>query len=134
MRHIAEGTTNIPKLPADGTVSDECLNFLRECLQRDPLQRPGAKELLAHPWFTLGFGKEGSGEILELKRGEGEDDDSDSDSEDSACESDEDDGYIDIDVSGMYISQQFAKGGVAVTTNEGADSFSSEANSSGGSM
>eukprot|EP00775_Hariotina_reticulata_P010657 gene10657-10816_t len=41
-----------PPLPAPGTVSELCRDFLAACLQRDPTQRPPASVLLHHPWIT----------------------------------------------------------------------------------
>lgn len=49
MFHIAD-TDDVPKLP-DG-FSEEGVDFLRLCFDRDPRSRPSAADLLQHPWIT----------------------------------------------------------------------------------
>lgn len=38
--------------PAFEAASPECIDFLTQCLQYDPLQRPTAEQALRHPWFA----------------------------------------------------------------------------------
>lgn len=33
--------------------SDGLLDFLRQCLRKEPTRRPGANELLRHPWVSI---------------------------------------------------------------------------------
>lgn len=41
----------LPPLPDTLQLSDECVDFLRLCLQLRPTERPSAAALLQHPWF-----------------------------------------------------------------------------------
>lgn len=34
-------------------MSDECVDFIKKALQRDPADRSTAKELIKHPWITI---------------------------------------------------------------------------------
>ena len=38
-------------LPAPGACSEEFRDFVRQCMQKDPLQRPSAEGLLSHPFI-----------------------------------------------------------------------------------
>ena len=38
-------------LPAPGACSEEFREFVRQCMQKDPLQRPSAEGLLSHPFI-----------------------------------------------------------------------------------
>lgn len=47
---IAGNTT--PTLPDKPTYSDEARDFIKQCLIRDPEERPSCADLLKHPWFA----------------------------------------------------------------------------------
>jgi mitogen-activated protein kinase kinase kinase len=40
-----------PPLPEPGQLSEEGIEFLRQCLNVDPEVRPTAQELMSHPWI-----------------------------------------------------------------------------------
>ena len=40
-----------PTVPEDGGFSDGFAEFIGLCLEKDPSRRPGARELLKHPWL-----------------------------------------------------------------------------------
>jgi serine/threonine protein kinase len=40
-----------PSLPRDGTWSDECVDFIAQCLIQRPAKRPSCSELLKHPFL-----------------------------------------------------------------------------------
>ena len=42
------------EIPIDNSqnrISPTCMEFIRECFQKDPMKRKSAKELLHHPWL-----------------------------------------------------------------------------------
>ena len=49
MYNIAQG--NPPQLPAKDQLSDQGVDFLKKCFERDPTRRSSAAELLQHPWI-----------------------------------------------------------------------------------
>lgn len=55
MYHIAAG--QLPQLPSADQMSEQGLAFLMRTLQRDPLLRPSAAELLQDPWIQNSPGK-----------------------------------------------------------------------------
>ncbi|KAI0724236.1 kinase [Cerioporus squamosus] len=50
MFHIGVATQH-PPLPDPGQLSDMGIDFIRQCLTIDPMQRPTAVELMDHPWM-----------------------------------------------------------------------------------
>jgi len=50
MYHIAAG--HLPQLPSSEQLSDQGQTFLMRCLQRDPMVRATAVELLEDPWIV----------------------------------------------------------------------------------
>ncbi|EKM60810.1 uncharacterized protein PHACADRAFT_179988 [Phanerochaete carnosa HHB-10118-sp] len=50
MFHIGVATQH-PPLPEPGQLSDMGIDFIRQCLTIDPVQRPTAVELMDHPWI-----------------------------------------------------------------------------------
>lgn len=50
MYNIAQG--NPPPLPTSEQLSDEGIDFLKRCFERDPARRATAAELLMHPWIA----------------------------------------------------------------------------------
>ncbi|KAI9068034.1 kinase [Trametes sanguinea] len=50
MFHIGVATQH-PPLPEPGQLSDLGIDFIRQCLTIDPMQRPTAVELMEHPWM-----------------------------------------------------------------------------------
>ena len=50
MFHIGVATQH-PPLPDPGQLSDMGIDFIRQCLTIDPVQRPTAVELMDHPWM-----------------------------------------------------------------------------------
>jgi mitogen-activated protein kinase kinase kinase len=50
MYNIAQG--NPPELPADDQFSEDGVDFLRRCFERDPSKRSSAAELLQHRWIV----------------------------------------------------------------------------------
>ena len=51
MFHIGVATQH-PPLPEKGELSDQGINFIKQCLILDPMRRPTAKELMDHPWMV----------------------------------------------------------------------------------
>ncbi|KAB2577525.1 MAP kinase kinase kinase wis4 [Lasiodiplodia hormozganensis] len=51
MYNIAQG--NPPQLPTRDQLSDQGIDFLRACFERDPGRRATAAELLQHPWIMI---------------------------------------------------------------------------------
>ncbi|KAF2221176.1 Ssk2-type MAP kinase [Elsinoe ampelina] len=49
MYNIAQG--NPPQLPSQDQLSEQGLNFIEKCFERDPAKRPSAAELLGHEWI-----------------------------------------------------------------------------------
>ncbi|CAI6245939.1 unnamed protein product [Periconia digitata] len=49
MYHIAQGDP--PQLPSKDQLSDQGIDFLKRCFERDPAQRASAVELLQHDWI-----------------------------------------------------------------------------------
>jgi len=49
MYHVVTGH---PPLPDSSQLSEEGIDFLKQCFTRSPMKRPSAKELLEHPWIT----------------------------------------------------------------------------------
>ncbi|KAL9055191.1 MAG: hypothetical protein Q9162_003684 [Coniocarpon cinnabarinum] len=49
MYNIAQGNT--PQLPASDQLSDQGIDFLKKCFERDPSKRASAVELLQHEWM-----------------------------------------------------------------------------------
>ena len=49
MYNIAQG--NAPEMPTEGELSDEGIDFLSKCFERDPARRSSAAELLQHGWI-----------------------------------------------------------------------------------
>ncbi|GAB5590544.1 Suppressor of Sensor Kinase (SLN1) [Umbelopsis nana] len=49
MYHVATGC---PPLPEASQLSEEGIDFLKNCFIRSPHKRPSAQELLQHPWIT----------------------------------------------------------------------------------
>ncbi|CAF0808494.1 unnamed protein product [Rotaria sp. Silwood1] len=45
---IADGKR--PPIPTDLSLSNECIDFLEQCFQHDPIRRPSSQELLEHPF------------------------------------------------------------------------------------
>ena len=39
-------------LPGEGECSEELLDFVGQCLRKDPFQRPDAETLLSHPFVA----------------------------------------------------------------------------------
>ena len=50
MFHIGVATQH-PPLPEPGQLSEMGIDFIRQCLTIDPVQRPTAVELMDHPWM-----------------------------------------------------------------------------------
>ena len=50
MFHIGVATQH-PPLPDSGQLSEKGIDFIRQCLTIDPMQRPTAMELIDHPWM-----------------------------------------------------------------------------------
>ncbi|OBZ79147.1 MAP kinase kinase kinase wis4 [Grifola frondosa] len=50
MFHIGVATQH-PPLPEPGQLSEMGIDFIRQCLTIDPMQRPTATELMNHPWM-----------------------------------------------------------------------------------
>lgn len=50
MFHIGVATQH-PPLPDPGQLGDLGIDFIRQCLTIDPVQRPTAQELMQHPWM-----------------------------------------------------------------------------------
>lgn len=50
MFHIGVATQH-PPLPEPGQLSDQGINFIKQCLTIDPMRRPTAIELMEHPWM-----------------------------------------------------------------------------------
>lgn len=50
MFHIGVATQH-PPLPENGELSDNGINFIKQCLTIDAMHRPTAKELMRHPWI-----------------------------------------------------------------------------------
>ncbi|KAF7792485.1 hypothetical protein EIP86_003526 [Pleurotus ostreatoroseus] len=50
MFHIGVATQH-PPLPDPGQLSEKGIDFIRQCLTIDPVQRPSALELMDHPWM-----------------------------------------------------------------------------------
>ena len=50
MFHIGVATQH-PPLPEPGQLSELGIDFIRQCLTVDPIQRPSATELMYHPWM-----------------------------------------------------------------------------------
>jgi mitogen-activated protein kinase kinase len=44
-------STEVPKLPSDGRISEEMIDFVDRCLQIDPKKRCNSTDLLQHPWI-----------------------------------------------------------------------------------
>lgn len=42
-----------PQVRYPSKMSEECRTFVTWCLQHNPTDRPGVKELLEHKWITL---------------------------------------------------------------------------------
>jgi len=49
MYHIAQGDP--PQLPTREQLSDQGIDFLKRCFERDPVTRASAVELLQHDWI-----------------------------------------------------------------------------------
>lgn len=49
MYNIAQG--NPPQLPTSDQLSDQGIDFLKKCFERDPSKRANAIELLQHEWI-----------------------------------------------------------------------------------
>lgn len=49
MYHIAQGDP--PQLPTCDQLSDQGIDFLKKCFERDPVKRASAVELLQHEWI-----------------------------------------------------------------------------------
>jgi mitogen-activated protein kinase kinase kinase len=49
MYHIAQGDP--PQLPSREQLSDQGIDFLKRCFERDPVKRASAVELLQHEWI-----------------------------------------------------------------------------------
>lgn len=59
-----------PSLPRDGTWSEECIDFIAQCLIQRPAKRPNCSELLAHPFLKKAVIEnydELTGDIAELR-------------------------------------------------------------------
>lgn len=50
MFHIGVATQH-PPLPENGELSDNGINFIKQCLTIDAMHRPTANELMQHPWI-----------------------------------------------------------------------------------
>lgn len=50
MFHIGVATQH-PPLPDPGQLSEQGVDFIRQCLIIDPVKRPSALELMDHPWM-----------------------------------------------------------------------------------
>jgi mitogen-activated protein kinase kinase kinase len=50
MYNIAQG--NPPQMPAEDQLSEEGVDFLKRCFERDPSKRSSAAELLQHQWIV----------------------------------------------------------------------------------
>ena len=50
--------TDPPRLPDDGTFSEEMQDFLNLCLQIDPKDRANTHDLLEHPWIKKTYNYE----------------------------------------------------------------------------
>jgi mitogen-activated protein kinase kinase kinase len=44
---------NMPQLPSPDQLSEEGIDFLRRCFERDPAKRASAAELLQHEWIMV---------------------------------------------------------------------------------
>ncbi|KAL4243115.1 Protein kinase domain-containing protein [Abortiporus biennis] len=51
MFHIGVATQH-PPLPEPGQLSERGIDFIKQCLTIDPMQRPTADELMLHPWMA----------------------------------------------------------------------------------
>ncbi|KAF3939469.1 hypothetical protein ABW19_dt0204946 [Dactylella cylindrospora] len=51
MWNIAAG--NPPQFPSPDQLSEQGMDFLKRCFERDPRKRPTAAELLQHPWISV---------------------------------------------------------------------------------
>ncbi|KAF4547520.1 MAP kinase kinase kinase wis4-like protein [Elsinoe fawcettii] len=49
MYNIAQG--NPPQLPSQDQLSEQGLDFIKRCFERDPAKRPSATEMLGHEWI-----------------------------------------------------------------------------------
>ena len=46
-------TSNIPQMTTDlSQVCFEAINLVEQMLNKDPIKRPSANEVLQHPWFS----------------------------------------------------------------------------------
>lgn len=70
MFHIGIATKH-PPLPEKGELSDLGIEFVRACLNIDPLKRPSASEMMEHPWIQA-FSQEIANEMQMHENG-GED-------------------------------------------------------------
>ena len=50
MFHIGVATQH-PPLPEPGQLSEKGIDFIKQCLTIDPMQRPTAMDLMEHPWM-----------------------------------------------------------------------------------
>ena len=53
---LIASTEELPMPSSEATgLSAECIDFMRQCLCRDPSKRPTAEALLQHPWVASGY-------------------------------------------------------------------------------